>query len=230
MKPWKLWKLNLKIDPADKKVFMKTYQILLLFVLLPFGKNSAQIEIKGYTRLCEKLLFTGDFQYQKKYEFPIYTGDIDADVELIEITLMGVEGIMETTEKRLPVENCRAQDARMCWTWCRVEIPVEPETIYMVKNISETRKYKMKKIRYSDIYKIEGLFERKDVFCGKIPVKVVRGVCRFLNEEGYISDENCNMRNFSDELLEAVTDFQMDNSLFIGGVSLETLDAMGVEY
>lgn len=201
-----------------------TFTFLLLFYLS---------QVVGQTfdnsSECKKLLNHPEIEFKPEYQFAVFTGTETEGIELVELVSGNGKPVTKWIKKKAD-RNCLSANPEDCLVWCLVEKPGKQEKFQIVLDTTQTDQFKMKTFLRGSIYEMENFFEEKNIPC-KLPRKrMSRKICRALKTNGYLSESNCKMRKFTNELAEAFLDFQIDNNLFVGGLSLETLDLLGVDY
>ncbi len=90
--------------------------------------------------------------------------------------------------------------------------------------------FELKVFERKRIQKLESLFELRETVYGVTDKKRVRKICNALQSKGYFKEGKCKMKEMTTELGIALVRFQIDNNLFLGGLSLETIELLEIEW
>lgn len=202
------------------------------FFLLAFSANvlfaqMAPPAIKN--KNCEKLLFHPEVQSLDEYKLPIYTGEPNDEIELKELTYYSEKPKTDWVKKKA-TRNCLSPNPEDCLVWCLVEVPGKKEKVWVVVKPEQTDEIDWQVFTKDQLVHMDDFFQRKEVYCQLPNKRMSRNICKALQAEGYMTDSKCKMRKLTDELAKGLLDFQTDNSLFTGGLSLETLDQLAIKH
>lgn len=186
---------------------------------------------------CEKLSNHPDLAFDEKYEFAVFTGTETEGIDLVELVYSyrndynyGEPMMTKKWIKKKADRNCLSANPEDCLVWCLVEKPGPKEEILIVIDTTQTDQYRKRIFSREKIHEMKGFFEKREIPCRLPGKRLSRKICSALQEKGYLVENECKMRKFTGDLEEFFIDFQIDNNLFLGGLSLETLDLLGVEY
>lgn len=202
---------------------------LPVFILLFLCTDASGQRFYDNSSECKKLLNHPELEFQSEYQFPVFTGTDPEGIDLVEMVYGDGKSTTRWIKKKADAA-CLSANPEDCLVWCLVEIPGEQTKIQIVLDTTQTAQFKNQTFLRDRIHEMENFFEEREIPCRLPGKRMSRKICRALQTNGYLPESNCKMRKFTDELAEGFINFQIDNNLFIGGLSLETLDLLGVDY
>lgn len=207
-----------------------TRYLFLLFFAFSANVLSAQPAVPAIKKTnCEKLLFHPEVQKLDEYKLPIYTGEPNDEIELKELTYYSEKPKTEWVKKKA-TRNCLSPNPEDCLVWCLVEVPGKKEKVWVVVKPEQTDQIDWQVFNKNQLIHLDDFFQRKEVYCQLPGKRMSRNICKALQSEGYMTDSKCKMRKFTDELAAGLLEYQTDNSLYKGGLSIETLEKLDVSY
>ncbi|MEM9545014.1 MAG: peptidoglycan-binding domain-containing protein [Bacteroidota bacterium] len=161
-------------------------------------------------------------------EFFVYTGDGNENVEIIEKKIVVKSAQTKWIKKPANLKTkCASPDPNDCMVWCLVEEEAVVRTIQVLVDTTQTKNDVIERIKKQTGEEKRGTMEWKEVVCEKyIDVSLIQSVQNRLLEKGfYGGDKNGKMdKSFKD----ALSLFQIENTLPVGQFDFETLDVHGV--
>jgi len=158
----------------------------------------------------------------------VYTG-YESDEQDLDIEIKKVQTSPAKTEwvKKKANRNCLSQDPNDCLVWCLVETPAEFKEYKIVKDTSQTSDFEMVELKQEKLTKKGGFTEWRTILCeSKMTKSVISEIQTSLKTNSYYTGEITG--NLGSETRSALTKFQQKNSLPVGHLDFETLDALGV--
>jgi len=180
---------------------------------------------------CYAKCLTPDITEEQTMEFNVYTGS-DAQIleqyvknEVIEIAPASTKWVKKKAER-----NCLSADPNDCLVWCLVEQPAQTITIEnMLMDSTVTKEFETE-THNIDFVKVSGGNQVwMTVVCNPNEL-LVREVQQALNDEGYDLSVEMIHGKFGTASKKALIAYQKDYGLHIGGLTEESLEALGVEY
>lgn len=168
-------------------------------------------------------------QYEEQsVVLPIYTGT-DANVPLEKHIL--VEGRKQSTwVKKKADRNCLSSNPDDCLVWCLEEKVVEEESIMYLSDTVGYKSFILKDFSSKQLLREGGFTEWREVVCeNKINKNLVLKVQSRLEENGYSIGVIGPTGDFDFVTRKILSDYQRANGLPVGGLNIETLDALGVK-
>jgi len=180
---------------------------------------------------CYAKCLIQDKVLEKKFvgDFLVYTGE---DVEKEGVTYREIITKEAGTrwEKKKADRNCLSPNPEDCMVWCLIEVPEESALFYEVTDTSLVKEYKLEAIYTTPIAKKGGYTEWKEVICeSDISPALYTKIQENLSVKGY-NIGNDNKGKMSSTTQAALKEFQIDYALPIGGLNIETMEALGVDY
>lgn len=168
-------------------------------------------------------------QYQvKEIDLAIYTG-ADNSIKLEKYIL--TEGTEKTQWTKKRVENCRSSSLDDCLIWCLDTIKVEEESVMYLADTTTTKDYVNETFYKRQLIEKGGFTDWREVVCEKyVSVKFIENLQEALRREGYRVDFRRPTPEMDIITKSALSNFQKAHNLPIGGLNLETLDALGLKY
>jgi len=159
----------------------------------------------------------------------LFTGDPDfTDVEIETKEIVVKEGGTEWVKKKAD-KNCLSANPDDCLVWCLVEVDRVVESYVVVVDTSATDEYETFIREDKVLLERGGFSEWQEVVCQeKMTNDLIADVQNYLyKHKFYFGDADGLMDK---GVQEAMSNFQLENQLAIGQVTLETLDVMGISY
>ena len=124
-------------------------------------------------------------------------------------------------------ENCRSSNPDDCLIWCLEEIPARFAPGFGVKDTSLTKKYIWQEINVNSLTTKGGYTEWREVVCeSDLTDDLLGSIENALNLHGY--DPGSDLSFSSLKFKSALTQFQKDNSIPVGQLTIETINLLGV--
>lgn len=208
----------------------KLSQMLLTQVDLPLGKQGAfytdDPSDQYLDRCFAKCWLQQSYKVSEVKDLHVYLGDPnteDVEVEKLDVIVHQGRSIWERKE----VDNCVRAREDDCLVWCHSTQDIAYESIYILKDPTQSTDYKVVKYahRYIDQENQWGWLE---VLCAdQMDDALYTRVGKALYAKGYLSEGT----SFNKETLQkAVQKYQIDHLLALGFLTHETLDALDVPY
>lgn len=90
--------------------------------------------------------------------------------------------------------------------------------------------FELKVFERKRIQKLGSLFEQREIAYGDLNKKRLRKICSALQSKGFFDEKNCKLKKMTTELSIAIVKFQIENNLFLGGLSIDTIHQLGIEW
>ncbi len=184
--------------------------------------ESAEFDGKCYAE-CE--IEQSDSIYK---EFIIYTGE--EELELVDLEYINIEISPARNEwvKKINDKNCLSKNPEDCAIWCKIEKPAKSIQLKILKDTTQTKNYKIAKIGF---YDKNALKYNKEI--------LIEVICENdINDEliGKLQDALRRKRLYSfpnsfeldTNTMNALTRFQLINDLNLCGITIETMQALGL--
>jgi len=162
-------------------------------------------------------------------EFLVFTGE-NTNTEGVVYREIITREASTKWEKKKADRNCRSSNPEDCMVWCLVEVPEQSVIFYEVTDTTLVKDYSLEEVYASLINEEEDLIKWKETICDNdITPALYSSIQQSLIDQGYDigKDEVGDMGPASKS---AFIQFQKDYNLPIGGLNIESLDALGVEY
>ena len=157
----------------------------------------------------------------------VYTGDEafeDVEIETREIV---IKPASKKWEKKQVDRNCLSADPNDCLVWCMVDVPAQTETYKVLIDTTQSSNYKMTAIHQEELVSKGGYTEWKEVLCqNKVTKGLLSKLQSTLKDQQFYDAEITS--SFDSKTRAALTKYQRANSLPVGQLDFETLDALGI--
>lgn len=161
-------------------------------------------------------------------EFIIYTGDEELEFVDVENINIEIEPERNAWVKKRVEKNCLSNNPDDCAIWCKTIKPAKTVQLKILKDTSQTKNYRIEKIGFynknASIYKkelkIQVICENEidEDFIGKLQ-DALREKEYYLFPNTYELDMNT---------MNALTMFQLNNHLKMCGLTIESIQALGL--
>lgn len=216
---------------------MKNAFILLLSVIIlgsctptqrmyyPVGGSSTN-PMPGKPGSCyAKVFFPSKYSIQEDVILA-YTGT-NPDQEGIQIKETLVAEATTKWEKRKADGNCQSANPDDCLVWCLVQVPEVWDTSIIVTDTTLIKDFEIRKIQTESLASISK-YDWAEVLCeNKLTKNKVLEITTALKELGYMHEP---LDRLKPDARKALKEYQTDNQLPSGALTLETLDHLGVSY
>ena len=180
---------------------------------------------------CYAKCLTPDIVEEDTLNFLIYVGDdpkiMDTYVtdEVIEIAPATSKWVKKKADR-----NCLSPDPNDCLVWCLVKKPAQSITIKnMLLDTTVTKDFAIETHNVDYIAVAGGQKVWMAVVCNPNGLQL-KEIQNALNDQGYDLSREILQNNFGTASKKALAQFQKDNQLHIGGLTEESMEALGLEY
>ncbi len=133
-------------------------------------------------------------------------------------------------EKKKADRNCLSANPEDCLVWCLVTKPAQTITVKnMLLDTTVTNDYVTEIHTVDYVSQIRNQETWMAVLCDPDD-KQLEAIQNALNDRGYDLSVEILQRNFGQASKKALTKFQQDNQLYVGGITEESMDALGIDY
>jgi len=162
-------------------------------------------------------------------EYYLFTGDPEnTEVEIRNVEVVISEGGKQWVKKKAD-KNCLSSDPEDCMVWCLVDTPREVENYSLVVDPKTTDEYELYTKETKELISKGGQIEWREVICeGNMSNSLITQVQNVLSTGGYYFGDIDGQMDKGVNL--ALRNYQIQNQLAIGHLTLESLDVMGVDY
>lgn len=207
---------------------MKFSLFTLLFTLsnlYVYGQHTSPTltpEAKCYGQ-CKKPIYYIDTV--KNYY--VYTGDSTKEnVKLVEIILKD-QPKKEIWVQKMNNKNCLSQNPNDCMVWCLETVPAVKESLITVLDTIQTRNFYVHSIAYKQKVDEQKWYKREVLCSEKLNKDMIKKIQKALKNLDYF-DHKVNGK-LDNRLIEAMEDFQNENNLYVGGITMEALDLLKIK-
>lgn len=169
-------------------------------------------------------------QYDEYYEyFYRYTGADAENTAGVVYTTISTGKATTRWEKKKVDNNCRSANPEDCLVWCLVKVPEESISVYVVQDTANVHEYVFDSIGISTLVKKGGYTEWLEVVCeADVSPALYEKIQAALLEEGYeVTDKS---GTFGKSSKKALKQYQKDYDLPQGGLNIETMKTLGINY
>ena len=200
--------------------------ILLLFSCSPrhsgYTKSSPGSKPQNAGKCYAKVTFPTTYTQEDELVFE-YIGDNPNQLGLQNKEVVIKPAIKEWRKKKQ--DNCMAPNPDDCLVWCLVDIPAKTEQYIIVKDTNQIKDFLVKTITYEYVDQMSHT-DWAEVICqNKLTKSVIRNLKEALFNNGYQVSENDKIDKMTQS---AITQFQKDNNLAFGALTVEFLDALDI--
>ena len=179
---------------------------------------------------CYAKCLTPEIVESKVYSFNIYHGD-DSEIKKNYVKTEVIEVAPESQKwVKRKNDNCYSADPNDCIVWCLVTEPANIITIEnMLMDTTVTKEYITETRNVDYISQVRNQEKWMTVVCDPTE-KQLTEIQHALSDQGYDLTVEILQRKFGKASKNALTQFQKDNALHIGGITEESMDALGLNY
>jgi predicted transcriptional regulator len=201
---------------------MKKNIISSLFLLILLSQNSfSQFTDQG-SKCFEKCSKAALYQ-TVTVEYYLYTGNAkkeNVNVERQKILVKEASSKWQTIKPR----GCFSKDCEMT---CLVEIPAKYKEQLILLDTTQSKNFIKKTYSTKELITTAVESVEMEVLCkDKIDKNVILKLSKILSSQGYKVGNK--MDTYSTELKKAIALFQKKNNLYTGALTMETLEALGI--
>ncbi len=162
-------------------------------------------------------------------DVPMYTGlENDPQIDTKEITLESTPATTKWVKKKAD-KKCLSNNPDDCLVWCLIEVPAVTKNYTIVVDTSLTDQWELVQHEHLTPIQSGGHHEWVEVICdNKLTESVKKHLQRYLSNHNYYSGPIDGI--LDRPLYDALTQFQKDNMIASGALSLETLVLMDIDY
>ncbi len=163
-----------------------------------------------------------------KIHYAEYTGE-DTGVDFVEKQVIFERANAGTKwVKKKAKKNCLSNNPEDCMVWCLVEVPPFKLEKYVVTDTSQLKEFEMKTYDDSENYTYADSYEWREVVCEpQINESLLNKICNSLIVENYMAADECDNKN---RIKSAIRAYQTEKLLPVGGLNIETLNHLGVDF
>lgn len=163
----------------------------------------------------------------------IYTGSFISQAGIDKKLIQSYRPAGTRWEKKRAERNCLSADPNDCQVWCLIEEPASNtfSYIYVVRDTHLIKNYKVDFLINKTLLNDEpiGTLEWKEVLNPTfIKLELYSLICQELQSLGAYPCSNAT--SMTEELEEAIIQFQKDNNIPQGGIDCKTLELLGIDY
>ncbi len=162
-------------------------------------------------------------------QIAVFTGDETAEEVSIETREITISPAAKKWEKKPSSRDCLSSDPNDCLVWCMVDVPAKVETYKVLLDTTQSPNFEMMDIKQESLVSKGGYTEWKETLCeNQITKDFITKLQTSLKAENFYSAEVTS--TMDSRTKAALTEFQRANSLPVGQLDLETLDALGISF
>lgn len=180
---------------------------------------------------CYAKCLTPEIVEEQTFTFPIYKGD-DPEIRANYIQSEVIEVAPASTKwvKKKADRNCHSSDPNDCLVWCLMEEPAQIITIKdMLIDTTVTKDYITETHNVDYISQVRNQTVWQAVVCDPSDEQL-QGIQQALQDKGYDLAVEILQRNFGKASKKALTKYQQDSQLHVGGITEESMEALGLDY
>jgi hypothetical protein len=185
--------------------------------------STKKIDEKCYTS-CRK----PDFYKDTVQTYFIFTGDRTKEiVDLDEIVTKIIPAEQGWVKKKADI-NCRSSNPDDCLVWCFVTTPETIESMLFVKDTSQTKNYYPKILPFRKKITDQNIYTQEVICAEKLDKALVKKIQKRLKKLDFLKQKANGV--IDENLRNALMDYQVNNNLFIGGFTIESIQALEIEF
>lgn len=180
---------------------------------------------------CYAKCLTPEIVIEEMLSFHVYTGN-DAYIDSLYVKTERIEIAPKSQKwiKKKADRNCHSSDPNDCLVWCLIEVPAQIITIEnMLIDSTVTMDYVKESHKINYVSQTRNQEVWMTVLCDPTDQQLKK-IQEALIRSGYNLNIELLQRNFGKASRKALTQYQKDNQLHIGGITEETLTALDIEY
>jgi hypothetical protein len=194
--------------------------LLMRIICSAQNENSQKQDIDS--KCFSKCNLATDFVSDKDYKIALFTGTNPEGIDLDTVEFMGLPSLKWV--KKGVDRNCVSNDPEDCLIWCLIEVPIQVDTIYLLRDIKQTNQFYLRDLNdYFEINKSEIVLWIQSICPEKVNQKFINSLAKSLTKKGYAPLNWKENDPFTPELMDVLIQFQKDKKLPIGEFDIKTL-------
>lgn len=193
--------------------------------------NKADMDMPNEPGKCYAKCLTPEIIEEVNLSYEIYQGN-DPEIlnNYVKTEVIELAPASNKWVKKIADRNCDSPDPNDCQVWCLIEEPAQNITVEnMLMDTSVTKEYITETHTTKYLSQAKNLTVWQAILCDPDDSQL-KAIQNALNDRGYDLSVEILQRNFGSASKKALTKYQQDNYLHVGGITEESMESLGIDY